>query len=610
MKGKLLVLLTIGLIWSGIALAFPRLVLAGTCSGSTSRSYTSYQCKQNFAGDYECVGTTYTDTETCGLYPGTSSCSTDSTCGACLSLGQTCQVRSDGTGCDIGAEPGGGTPCGGNAIWTTSGCSCNAEPTSTPPPGSTPTPPPPPSGQCPGRCEQPGQCPPGTHEDDNAGTCDNGKVCCVNDSSSGCNDNNYINSIEHIWYKKFDVHYTRVGGYHVVDCMNWNVDDGDWHSAGACTWSGAYPQIWHLTGIPEGNKVCAKYTVSCSEDDCAWCHHDSSVLCWHRAVMDSLTASPTLILLGDNPVTVQLTAKATPGSDGIAAYEWDFDYNSNIGFRGDWTEQVGNGNPCSPGQCVAYKPFDHAGVYNIAVHAADNKGFWTNNIKTASVKIMYAGNWLQVEGGNFYARDALDVSYVPSGDYLLKASSGTYAAGAGVVWASNISVNGNLSQKGWKIGNDAGSYYLAYNDLVNQIVKKGWKLTSGGLNSQLASGIYYREGNLTINSNQNTSGGIILLVKGNLTVAGAVTRLRGIFIVSGGVTFADKSGNEGTLTVEGVMAANADQIGSGNLTVKRYLDGGNKTNPAVRFVYRPDLVTGALSQQIWTTQVNIQEVLP
>ncbi len=273
------------------------------------------------------------------------------------------------------------------------------------------------------------------------------------------------------------------------------------------------------------------------------------------------------------------------------------------------TDGRGGYEKTSSGNRINYT-YTAAGYFHPYVRVKDRRNFWSNSVSATVWVKDWKDNWLQVQGSNLYARDALNVNYVPSGDYLLKASSGTYAAGAGVVWANNISVNGNLSQKGWKIGNDAGSYYLAYNDLANQITKKGRKLTSGSLNSQLASGIYYREGNLTINSNQNAGGGIILLVKGNLTVAGAVTKLRGIFIVSGGVTFADKSGNEGTLTVEGVMVANADQIGSGNLTVKRYLDSGNKTNPAVRFVYRPDLVTGALSQQIWTTQVNIQEVLP
>ena len=106
-------------------------VNAQTCSGSTSVTYTNYTCDTTFG----CQGTSNTQSDSCGLYPGATSCG-GGVCGACLPVSQTCSFV--GGVCNVGSGAG-GTPCGGNATWYTSGCSCSsASPTPVPPTPTTP----------------------------------------------------------------------------------------------------------------------------------------------------------------------------------------------------------------------------------------------------------------------------------------------------------------------------------------------------------------------------------------------------------------------------------------------------------------------------------------
>jgi len=102
------------------------------CYGQGTKSYTLYTCNyMNWPPYAECVPTTYTETYECTSYWGT-------TCGYCYAVGQTCTISNEGTpqaDCDMTAEPGGGTPCGGNATFSQDGCGTPPTPTPVPPPG-------------------------------------------------------------------------------------------------------------------------------------------------------------------------------------------------------------------------------------------------------------------------------------------------------------------------------------------------------------------------------------------------------------------------------------------------------------------------------------------
>ena len=159
-------------------------VYGQTCSGSGSRSYSTYTCIR--AGITAiCQSTTESSgSHSCSLYPGESVC-TGGSCGWCDTIGQTCSTINQGTpaaNCVI-SWISGGTPCGGTETWFTGGCSCSvpppapspspaaSPPVASPPVASPPVASPPVGGSCDSGC---GTC--GFR--DSAGSCTTDNACC------------------------------------------------------------------------------------------------------------------------------------------------------------------------------------------------------------------------------------------------------------------------------------------------------------------------------------------------------------------------------------------------------------------------------------------------
>ena len=105
----------------------PSTVRAGTCSGSGPNNWTTYICGGNKNVGYHCNGTSHSETTYCD-WQYDNSCSRDYYCG------QHCNVKTDGSGCNIGFN----CSTEGDDL-TTSGCSTSGPPPP-PGPGATPTP--------------------------------------------------------------------------------------------------------------------------------------------------------------------------------------------------------------------------------------------------------------------------------------------------------------------------------------------------------------------------------------------------------------------------------------------------------------------------------------
>ena len=291
-------------------------------------------------------------------------------------------------------------------------------------------------------------------------------------------------------------------------------------------------------------------------------------------------------------MAVNFTGSASDSDGTVTSYQWDFDGN------GSW-DKTTSGNTAS-------HTYTAANYYTAKMRVKDNDGAWSNACSTNVWVQKWTDNWLQVVGGGVYSRGGLDVSYIPHGQSFCQKNG---KIDSGVVWSSGgMTMGGMLSGSGWQVGSDGGQQTLVFYDLRQRIQKQGQKIGNGTLNDNLDSGVYYRQGDLLIKTNQ-TKGATIMLVDGNLTIDSQVTELDGVYIATGSIIFANGGGDEGTVTVQGELVADADQNGQGDLVIRRYLDSSNRTKPAVKVVYRPDWLFSWQSW-LWQPAVEMKEVLP
>ena len=204
--------------------------------------------------------------------------------------------------------------------------------------------------------------------------------------------------------------------------------------------------------------------------------------------------------------------------------------------------------------------------------------------------------WFQVAGAGVKSRGELSSGVPVTALPAIRALSisGTNASNGLVSFASFSNINGYNdssaygSPNNWWINRNTNSsnnynYQYFYNTFL---VNGGIGVSGANWNAKPSSGVYFVNGDLTINSDFSLAAGetIMVIVRGKITIADSVSLLDGIYIADGGIDVLGESVNQ--LVINGMLYSRG-----GIRLARSYVDKGlNNDSPAIKVNYRPDLI--------------------
>ena len=273
----------------------------------------------------------------------------------------------------------------------------------------------------------------------------------------------------------------------------------------------------------------------------------------------------------------------------------------------DWTQLTLTPPPPQPSYTINLD--DHAS--RVFIQAWDA----CNNPSDVVACTLWRENWFQVKGGGLYSGADLILDYLPASTYLLN-DNGLIPAGLGWLMGNKSIINPqtNLSPKGWYLSINPNAGYFWYPAIAFQgLVERRKTGTSLEAIKPLETSIIKINNDLTLDANAaskiNQASAVLIFVQGKVNLSPSLTKLNHLALVATGeIKFENQSGNEGTLTVDGIVVADANKDGQGKIIISRYLDKDNKTSPAVIFQYNPKIVFDLA--KLWERDVRIREILP
>ena len=204
--------------------------------------------------------------------------------------------------------------------------------------------------------------------------------------------------------------------------------------------------------------------------------------------------------------------------------------------------------------------------------------------------------WFQVSGAGVKAKNVVGSGVPLTADPVTRALSitGILADNGLVSFATYSNINGNnndtdygLSNNWWINRSTNSSNTYSYQNFYNNFfVNRSIGETGINWDSKPSEGLYFVNGNLNIDSDFTLDSGkfLMVVVRGNITIAETVNRLDGIYIADGGIT---ASGFSDTQLVINGMLYSRNNIRLSRSYVTKIL---NNTLPATKVNYRPDLI--------------------
>lgn len=204
--------------------------------------------------------------------------------------------------------------------------------------------------------------------------------------------------------------------------------------------------------------------------------------------------------------------------------------------------------------------------------------------------------WFQVVGAGVKAKNQIGSGVPVTAPVAIRALTLSKAlADNGLVSFTSFSnINGFNESSGYGLSNNwwidrstndstTYNYQYFYNNLY---VNRGLGTTGTDWISKPSEGIYYVNGNLTIDSNFTLAAGktLLVVVRGTITISDTVDRVDGILIADGGIIASGSSANQ--LVINGVLYSKGNIQLSRSYTNK--LD--NNSSSAVVVSYQPNLI--------------------
>jgi len=204
--------------------------------------------------------------------------------------------------------------------------------------------------------------------------------------------------------------------------------------------------------------------------------------------------------------------------------------------------------------------------------------------------------WFQVGGAGVKAKNGISSGVPATMDSASRALSisGTNADNALVSFTSFSNINGFNDDSGYGTPNNwwldhstndlsSYSYQYFYN---NFLINNGVGVTGTDWSGRPSEGVYFVNGNLNIDSDFALDPGktMIMVVKGKISIAEAVSRVDGIYIANGGIEALGVSANQ--LVINGMLYSRA------NIRLARSFENKilNNTTPPVKVNYQTNLI--------------------
>lgn len=273
------------------------------------------------------------------------------------------------------------------------------------------------------------------------------------------------------------------------------------------------------------------------------------------------------------------------------------------------------------GDCVGETNGNVVNTFKNGGLRAQDSGVGDKSLNTAFAVLSISEGWSQIIDGNLFSNKSLNLNIEPitcpscyftnvskSLNNGLALTNGTFTSksnnnfGAPKNWFSQTQ-SGRSPFTGLELPN--------YQELKDLYEESGYRELSGNqttgtgdLAAVTPNTTYFIDGHLTVSSStllrvaQNSY--LLFIVNGNLTITSSVkdsvvgnsSAIQAMFVVldngtgTGNITVEDdENDNDDDLTIEGALVA------SGNINFQRSLYINNNTRPAIKVVYRPDMLS-------------------
>lgn len=203
----------------------------------------------------------------------------------------------------------------------------------------------------------------------------------------------------------------------------------------------------------------------------------------------------------------------------------------------------------------------------------------------------FADPWYQISGGDLRALGNIG-NYVRSPMQMVVDSGGNDAGWIAAGGAFSAGNNDNYSASGWMTENQSGIFgtRFGYDYLYSELkLKKGIGTTAVNWSGIGDTGVYFIDGNLTIDSNNMAlaAGGYrVIVVDGDINIDAAVSNLYGVFIADGNINVTGNSATDAQLIIKGMMYS------KGNIVMSRGFDTTSLNNSQAATVidFDPNLI--------------------
>lgn len=203
----------------------------------------------------------------------------------------------------------------------------------------------------------------------------------------------------------------------------------------------------------------------------------------------------------------------------------------------------------------------------------------------------FADPWYQISGGDLRALGNIG-NYVRSPMQMVVDSGGNDAGWIAAGGSFSAGNNDNYSASGWMTENQSGIFgtRFGYDYLYSELkLKKGIGTTAVNWSGIGDTGVYFIDGNLTIDSNNMAlaAGGYrVIVVDGDINIDAAVSNLYGVFIADGNINVTGNSATDAQLIIKGMMYS------KGNIVMSRGFDTTslNNTQAATVIDFDPNLI--------------------
>lgn len=203
----------------------------------------------------------------------------------------------------------------------------------------------------------------------------------------------------------------------------------------------------------------------------------------------------------------------------------------------------------------------------------------------------FADPWYQISGGDLRALGNIG-NYVRSPMQMVVDSGGNDAGWIAAGGSFSAGNNDNYSASGWMTENQSGIFgtRFGYDYLYSELkLKKGIGTTAVNWSGIGDTGVYFIDGNLTIDSNNMAlaAGGYrVIVVDGDINIDAAVSNLYGVFIADGNINVTGNSATDAQLIIKGMMYS------KGNIVMSRGFDTTSLNNSQAATVidFDPNLI--------------------